>query len=48
MCVITCVPCLKFKRQAAKHLLNTIKSSFGVLEYVEQDSRQNQSQWFQT
>jgi hypothetical protein len=44
--VITCIPCLKFKKQAAKHLLNTIKSSFGMFEYVEQDAQQIQSRKF--
>ena len=42
--LITCVPCSKFKKQAAKHLLNTIKSSFGMFEYIEQDAHQLQSQ----
>jgi hypothetical protein len=44
--LITCVPCSKFKKQAAKHLLNTTKSSFGMFEYFEQDAHQLQSQRF--
>ena len=48
LCIITCVPGVKFKRQEAKHLLSTIKFSFGMFEYVEQDSDQNQSQRFRT
>jgi hypothetical protein len=44
--LITCIPCSKFKKQAAKHLLNTIKSSFGIFEYIEQDVHQLQSQRF--
>ncbi|CAF1328431.1 unnamed protein product [Rotaria sordida] len=45
---ITCIPCFKFKKQAPKHLLSTIKPSFGVFEYVEQDSHQIQSQRFRS
>ena len=44
--LITCIPCSKFKKQAAKHLLNSIKSSFGMFEYIEQDIHQLQSQRF--
>ena len=44
--LITCIPCSKFKKQAAKHLLNMVKSSFGMFEYIEQDAHQNQSQRF--
>ncbi|CAF3275904.1 unnamed protein product [Rotaria sp. Silwood2] len=41
---ITCIPCFKFKKQPSKHLLSTIKSSFDIFEYVEQDPHQIQSQ----
>ncbi|CAF3767738.1 unnamed protein product [Rotaria sp. Silwood1] len=43
---ITCIPCLKFKKHAPKHLLSTIKSSFGSFEYVEQDATRVQSERF--
>jgi hypothetical protein len=43
---ITCTPCLKFKKQAPKHLLSAIKSSFGLFEYIEQDASQVQSRRF--
>ncbi|CAF4054019.1 unnamed protein product, partial [Rotaria sordida] len=43
---ITCIPCFKFKKQAPKHLLSTIKSSFGILELhiwcVEEDEKVKQ------
>ncbi len=45
---ITCIPCFKFKKQASKYLLSTIKSSFGIFEYVEQDPHQIQSQRFRS
>ena len=41
---ITCILCSKFKKQALKYFLSTIKSSVGIFEYVEQDSHQIQSQ----
>jgi hypothetical protein len=43
---ITCIPCLKFKKHAPKHLLSIIKSSFGSFEYVEQDATRVQSERF--
>jgi ferritin len=33
---ITCIPCSSYKKQAPKHLLFSIKSSFGMFQYVEQ------------
>jgi hypothetical protein len=39
--LITCVPC-------SKYLLSTIKSSFSVFEYVEQDVHKIQSQQFRS
>ncbi|CAF1319093.1 unnamed protein product [Rotaria sordida] len=45
---ITCVSCFKFKKQAPKHLLSTIKPSFGVFEYFKQDLHQIQSQRFRS
>ena len=46
MDTITCILCSKFKKQAPKYLLSTIKSSSGIFEYVEQDPHQIQSQRF--
>jgi len=33
---ITCIPCSTWKKQAPKHLLTSIKSSFGIFQYIEQ------------
>ncbi len=44
--LITCMHCSKFKKQVSKHLLNAIKSSFSMFEYIEQDQHQLQSQRF--
>jgi hypothetical protein len=44
--LITCIPCSNFKKQASKHLLNAIKSSFNMFEYIEKDQHQLQSQRF--
>ena len=46
--IITCILCSEFKKQAPKHLLSAIKSSFGIFEYVEQDPHQIQSQRFRS
>ena len=35
---ITCTPRLKLKKHAPNRLLSTIKSSFGLFEYIEQDA----------
>jgi hypothetical protein len=37
------MPCSNFKKQTSKHLLNAIKSSFSMFEYIDQD--QHQLQW---
>ncbi len=44
--LITCIPCSNFKKQESKHLLNAIKPSFNMFEYIEQDQHQLQSQRF--
>jgi hypothetical protein len=33
---ITCIPCSSWKKQAPKHLLTSIKSSFGIFQHIEQ------------
>ncbi len=40
--LITCMPCWKFKKQESKHLMNAIKSSFNMFEYIEQDQLQSE------
>ncbi len=46
--LITCIPCSNFKKQESKHLLNAIKTSFNMFEYIEQDQHQLQSQRFRS
>lgn len=44
--LMTCLPCSKHKMRAPKQLLSTIKSSFGVFKFIEQDAGSNQTQKF--
>ncbi|CAF1612978.1 unnamed protein product [Didymodactylos carnosus] len=44
--LITCLPCSKHKTNTPKQLQSTIKSSFGVLKFIEQDGGYNQTQRF--
>lgn len=44
--LMTCLPCSKHKTKAPKQLQPTIKSSFGVFKFIEQDEGYNQTQRF--
>jgi hypothetical protein len=44
--LITCLPCSKHKTHASKQLQSTIKSSFGVFNFIEQDADYGQTQKF--
>ena len=44
--LITCLPCSKHKTHAPKQLQSTIKSSFGVFNFIEQDADYGQTQKF--
>ncbi|CAF3865241.1 unnamed protein product, partial [Adineta steineri] len=44
--LMTCLPCSKHKTHAPKQLRATIKSSFGVFKFIEQDGGYNQTQKF--
>jgi hypothetical protein len=44
--LITCVPCSKHKIHAPKQLQSTIKSSFGIFKFFEQDAGYSQTQKF--
>lgn len=45
---ITCIPCFTWKRQAPKNLSISIKSSFGVFQYVAQKMNDPLSQRFRS
>jgi hypothetical protein len=45
---ITCIPCSTWKKQAPKHLLNSIKSSFGIFQHIEQKAGEPLSQRFRS
>ncbi|CAF1473248.1 unnamed protein product [Adineta ricciae] len=44
--LMTCLSCSKHKTHAPKQLQSTIKSSFGVFKFIEQDAGYNQTQKF--
>ncbi|MDQ2753803.1 MAG: hypothetical protein M3R72_12340 [Bacteroidota bacterium] len=44
--LMTCLPCFKYKIRAPKQLQPSIKSSFGVFKFIEQDASYNQTQKF--
>ncbi|CAF1394728.1 unnamed protein product [Adineta ricciae] len=44
--LMTCLSCSKHKTHAPKQLQSTIKSSFGVFRFIEQDGGYNQTQKF--
>jgi hypothetical protein len=43
---VTCIACCTCKKQAPKHLLTSIKSSFGIFQYTEQRADEPQSRRF--
>ena len=45
---ITCIPCSTCKKHAPKHLLTSMKSSFGVFQYIEQKIDEPLSQRFRS
>jgi hypothetical protein len=45
---ITCIPCSTCKKQAPKHLLTSIKSSFGIFQHIEQKMDEPLSQRFRS
>ncbi|CAF4631705.1 unnamed protein product, partial [Rotaria sp. Silwood1] len=46
--MITCIPSCAWKKQAPKHLLSSIKSSFGMFQHIEHKTGQSQSQKFRS
>ena len=46
--IITCAPCSAMKKHAPKHLLTSIKSSFGVFQHIEQKVDEPLSQRFRS
>ncbi|CAF5041851.1 unnamed protein product [Rotaria sp. Silwood1] len=46
--MITCIPCCTWKKQAPKHLLSSIKSSFDMFQHIEHKTGEPQAQKFRS